>query len=355
MSYIKLHDISKKFHEEQALGRLNLLIEEGEFVALVGPSGSGKSTMLDIICGFEQSDSGYVAIAGKDVTDLTPKERDVAMVFQNYALFPHMTVAENLAFGMKIRKIAKKERQMKVAEVANLLSLSEYLNKYPKELSGGQKQRVALGRAIVREPKLFLMDEPLSNLDTSLREQMSSEIKKLQKVLSVTTLYVTHSQDEAMLMADKIVVLNKGVIHQVGTPHQIYQQPADLFVASFIGKPKINLITGCCQNGSFSIKNHCLGKLSYPDKYEGQELIIGIRSEHIEVTTNFNECHVTINNIAYLGQETLYYLENTHGLKLTVRQINPLVQSVGDDLFIKFNLEKAVLFDKQTTKRIGED
>lgn len=242
MSTVKYQNVKKSFDDNLVIQGADLEIQDGEFVVFVGPSGCGKTTLLRLLAGLETPTSGEIIIDGKDVTNISPKERNIAMVFQNYALYPHMSVAQNIGFGLKLRGASKSDIAEKTRIAADLLGLGELLDRKPRQLSGGQRQRVAMGRAIVREPSVFLMDEPLSNLDAQLRTQMRAEIKKLQQSLGVTTIYVTHDQVEAMTMADRIVVLQGGEIVQVGTPHDLYDNPVNSFVASFIGQPKMNMI-----------------------------------------------------------------------------------------------------------------
>ena len=244
MSNVILKNVKKIYDKKIDINNVDLEIKDKEFVVLVGASGCGKSTILRMIAGLEEITSGEILIGDKKVNDVPPKDRDIAFVFQSYALYPHMTVRENIAFGLKMRKVDKKTIAKKVQEAAEILDLTEYLDRKPKQLSGGQRQRVALGRAIVRNPKVFLMDEPLSNLDAKLRVQMRSEIKKLHEKLQTTFIYVTHDQTEALTMGDRIVVLNNGVIQQVDTPEEIYNNPANTFVAGFIGSPQMNFIEG---------------------------------------------------------------------------------------------------------------
>ncbi len=244
MSNVVLKNVIKKYDKNVVINNINLEIKDKEFVVLVGASGCGKSTILRMIAGLEEITSGEILIGDKKVNDIPPKDRDIAFVFQSYALYPHMTVRENIAFGLKMRKVDKKIIEQKVNEAAEILDLTEYLDRKPKQLSGGQRQRVALGRAIVRNPKVFLMDEPLSNLDAKLRVQMRSEIKKLHEKLQTTFIYVTHDQTEALTMGDRIVVLDKGVIQQFDTPEEIYNNPSNTFVAGFIGSPQMNFIEG---------------------------------------------------------------------------------------------------------------
>jgi multiple sugar transport system ATP-binding protein len=277
----------------KAVHELSLEIHDGEFLVLVGPSGCGKTTALRMVAGLEEISDGTIAIGGRVVNDLTPKERDIAMVFQNYALYPHLTVAENIAFGLRLRKEPKKTINEKIEWAGKLLGLTDYLDRRPKELSGGQRQRVAMGRAIVREPQVFLMDEPLSNLDAKLRVQMRAEIAKIQHEVGVTTIYVTHDQIEAMTMGDRVAVMRKGELQQLGAPQALYDNPENLFVASFIGSPAMNLVEGEIgrSNGDFRVR---LGEQELPipagvvskrpglADYVDRTVAVGIRPEHME-------------------------------------------------------------------------
>src|SRR5918911_1363794 len=256
MAEVTFDEVDKVFEGDvHAVVDLTLEVGDGEFLVLVGPSGCGKTTALRMVAGLEEISDGTVSIGGRVVNDLTPKERDIAMVFQNYALYPHLSVAENIAFGLRLRKTPKKTVDERVQWAGRLLGLSQYLDRRPKELSGGQRQRVAMGRAIVREPRAFLMDEPLSNLDAKLRVQMRAEIARIQRELGATTIYVTHDQVEAMTMGDRVAVLRKGRLQQVDTPQRLYASPANLFVASFIGSPSMNLIQAKVErrNGSLAV------------------------------------------------------------------------------------------------------
>jgi multiple sugar transport system ATP-binding protein len=295
MAEIVLDHVSKVYASggPTAVSDLNLTIDDGEFIVLVGPSGCGKTTALRMVAGLESITDGTISIGDRVVNTVPPKERDIAMVFQNYALYPHMTVYDNMAFGLKLRKLAKEEIDRRVRQAAKILGLEEFLERKPKALSGGQRQRVAMGRAIVREPKAFLMDEPLSNLDAKLRVQMRSEIARIQHDLSTTTLYVTHDQVEAMTMGDRVAVIRKGVLQQVDAPQYLYDHPNNLFVAGFIGSPAMNIVeaTLARSNGSFTaefggyrlaIPEDVLGV--HPDLkgFEGKQVIIGIRPEDME-------------------------------------------------------------------------
>ncbi|ONM46621.1 ABC transporter ATP-binding protein [Nocardia donostiensis] len=266
-----------------AVDQLNLEIEDGEFLVLVGPSGCGKSTSLRMLAGLEEVNDGRVLIGDKDVTHAEPKERDIAMVFQNYALYPHMTVAENMGFALKLAKVGKAEQQERVLAAAKLLDLEQYLNRKPKELSGGQRQRVAMGRAIVREPQVFLMDEPLSNLDAKLRVQTRTQIAQLQRRLGTTTVYVTHDQVEAMTMGDRVAVLKDGLLQQCASPRDLYRDPANVFVAGFMGSPAMNLFTLPVSAGSAQLGGHTLRLPREVADAAGSSITVGIRPEHFEL------------------------------------------------------------------------
>ena len=255
MSSLKIENISKTYGQLDILKNIDLNIEDGEFLVLVGPSGCGKSTTLRIIAGLEEPSEGEVYIGGEIVNDRDPSRRDIAMVFQNYALYPHMTVYENMAFGLTLRKRDASDIENRVQDAAEILMLTDYLKRRPKELSGGQRQRVALGRAIVRQPQVFLFDEPLSNLDAKLRSEMRLEIKKLHQMMGATMVYVTHDQTEAMTMGDRIAVMNNGIIEQIGTPQELYSSPSNIFVGSFIGSPPMNFIEGEINNSFFNSNN----------------------------------------------------------------------------------------------------
>lgn len=354
MGDILFKQVSKKYegNTNYALKNFNLELKAGELIVVVGPSGSGKSTLLELICGFEALTSGEILIEDQSVEDKLPKDRDVAMVFQNYALLPHLTVYDNIAFGMKIRKESKKVIQQKVEWAAQLLELTPYLKVKPKKLSGGQRQRVALARAIVREPKLFLMDEPLSNLDAKLRDTMSQEIKALHESLGVTMLYVTHDQVEAMTMADRIVILNQGEVQQVGSPLEIYHQPSNLFVAQFIGRPTINLFA--CKYAKLGIlleeTIHIL--LRHTALEEDKAYVLGIRSEHVQVVTE-GEAHfeARIQKVDYLGSESYLYL-NYKNCNFTAKDYSDTLYKVGSLVKIRLNLAKAHYFDQETKQNI---
>ncbi len=351
-----------------AVSDFNLDIADKEFIILVGPSGCGKSTTLRMIAGLEEISEGEVYIGDKLVNDVQPKDRDIAMVFQNYALYPHMTVFDNMAFGLKLRKTPKDEIKRRVNEAAKILEIEHLLDRKPKALSGGQRQRVALGRAIVRDPKVFLMDEPLSNLDAKLRVQMRVEITKLHQRLATTIIYVTHDQTEAMTMGTRIVVMKDGFIQQVDNPGQLYLHPSNTFVAGFIGMPPMNFINGTVEeeggrlvarfgNTSLVLPNEKYG-VDAVREYIGKEVIIGIRPEAISDDQNdiaqrpdtAFDAHVDV--VEMLGAETYIYL-TAQGINLTGR-VNPVnsTAAVGQDIRVAVDPYRICLFDKETEKRI---
>ncbi|KIN64236.1 ABC transporter related protein [Sulfitobacter noctilucicola] len=319
MGRIQLKQVQKKFGDVEVIPPLDLEIEEGEFVVFVGPSGCGKSTLLRLIAGLEDTTSGNIEIDGADATDLPPAKRGLAMVFQSYALYPHMSVRKNIAFPMKMAKMPEDEQNRRIESAAKALNLTDYLDRKPGQLSGGQRQRVAIGRAIVREPAAFLFDEPLSNLDAALRVGMRMEIGELHKKLETTMIYVTHDQVEAMTMADKIVVLQAGVIEQVGSPLELYRTPRNKFVAGFIGSPKMNLIEG---NEAAKHSAHT----------------IGIRPEHIEVSTTEGQWKGTVGVAEHLGSDTFIHIHGIEGCDpMTVRTAGDVPVKHGDTVFLTPN------------------
>ncbi|MBC2582300.1 ABC transporter ATP-binding protein [Clostridium sp. DJ247] len=353
---IKVYDDSKK-SKFYAVKNSNIQVEKGELVVFVGPSGCGKSTSLRMLAGLEDPTSGEIIIDGQVVNDMAPKNRDIAMVFQDYALYPHMKVKENLSFGLENMKIDKKEVAERVEMASNMLELSELLDRLPKQLSGGQRQRVALGRALVREPKVFLLDEPLSNLDAKLRVQTRKQIAELHKKLNATMVYVTHDQIEAMTLGDKIVVMNKGEIQQIADPQTLYNYPVNTFVAEFIGTPPMNLISAVLIDENtvdidglkITIAKEILSKC---ENYIGKRIILGIRPEHITVNNNQNTvCSVKANMIEFLGSENLLYFNiGTQEIIAKVNEQNKLSEDRVYD--IGFKLEKMSLFDSETEERI---
>lgn len=314
MSGVKLSQLVKKYADIEVVKSIDLDVQPHEFVVLVGPSGCGKSTTLRMIAGLEEITRGTVSIDDRVVNRVAPKDRDVAMVFQNYALYPHLNVAENIAFGLRIRKTPKDEVTTMVSEVAATLGLTDYLERRPAELSGGQRQRVAMGRAIVRHPKVFLFDEPLSNLDAKLRSQMRAEIKRLHKRLEVTSIYVTHDQVEAMTLADRIVVMHDGIIEQVGTPMELFLNPANTFVAGFIGSPPMNqfqaTLSGSASAPFAEIADQQVQLPAMPELADriGSEVTVGIRPEHAHVHTHINNpIKVELDLVETLGSEALLH------------------------------------------------
>ncbi len=359
MATVVLKDITKIYDGGvKAVDSVNVNIEDQEFVVLVGPSGCGKSTTLRMVAGLEDISSGELTIDGKVVNDVPPKDRDIAMVFQNYALYPHMSVYDNMAFGLKIRKFPKEEIEQRVKEAARILDIEELLDRKPKALSGGQRQRVAVGRAIVRQPKVFLFDEPLSNLDAKLRVQMRAEISSLHSRLKATMIYVTHDQVEAMTMADKIVVMKFGVIQQIGSPLELYNEPANKFVAGFIGSPPMNFLnakivmegdTMVADEGDFRIKLNDAQKKLLKD-YVGKEVVFGIRPEDIYAAPKAVEdetINAEVTVVEPLGAETHVYI-NTKSHQLIARLEPSVMVTVGQQVSFKPDLEKVTFFDGET-------
>lgn len=336
MANVKLTDIYKKYGTTEVVHGVNLSIHSGEFVVFVGPSGCGKSTLLRMVAGLEEITSGTIEIGDEIVNDIVPAERGVAMVFQSYALYPHMTVFENMAFGLKMAKVKKPEIEKRVHEAAEVLQISSYLDRLPKQLSGGQRQRVAIGRAIVRNPKVFLFDEPLSNLDAALRVQTRIEIAKLHSQLSATMIYVTHDQVEAMTLADKIVVLNKGIIEQVGSPIELYNSPKNKFVAEFIGSPKMNIIE-LEGNDKVSINN-----LQIPTHTSK----IGVRPEHISLADNSSSMlSGTIRHIENLGEHLLCYINTVSTHEITAKIDVKSKVDLNQEVYLKWNPEISHYFN----------
>jgi multiple sugar transport system ATP-binding protein len=302
MASVEIRDVRKSFGATNVIHGVDIDIKDGEFVILVGPSGCGKSTLLRMIAGLENITAGDIRIGNRVVNDVPPKERDIAMVFQNYALYPHMTVKDNMAFSLKLRKAPKEEIDSRVGKAADILGLKPLLERYPRQLSGGQRQRVAMGRAIVRDPQVFLFDEPLSNLDAKLRVAMRAEIKALHQRLKTTTVYVTHDQIEAMTMADKIVVMHDGIVEQIGAPLELYDKPANLFVAGFIGSPAMNFLKGKAQGGKFVSDSGITLPLNGHAASDGKAVTYGMRPEHLKLNPDGAPAEVIV--IEPMGSET---------------------------------------------------
>jgi multiple sugar transport system ATP-binding protein len=347
---IELKNIDKHYGAFHALKKVSLSIEKGSFVALVGPSGCGKSTLLRSIAGLETITSGDLHIAGKAMTGVPPRHRDIAMVFQSYALYPHMTVEENLTYSLRLHGVGKAEAKAKAAEVAATTGLSALLPRYPRQLSGGQRQRVAMGRAIIRNPKAFLFDEPLSNLDAALRVQMRKEIRALHDRLGATSVYVTHDQIEAMTMADWVVVMRDGIIEQQGRPLDLYDHPVNRFVAGFIGSPAMNFLDGTVSEDGGSVvlaggERIALGKPAEPNR----QVIAGLRPEHLRIAQGPANFHVEVGNVESTGSAT--YLGSRDD-RLQVVQTDRSSVAVGDRVGLEIDPALVHLFDPQTGARI---
>lgn len=386
MANVKMENVNKVYYGTQPTGKVwwqfwktggtnrevhviknaNLEVEDGEFLVLVGPSGCGKSTALRMIAGLEEVTSGDILIDNKKVNDVSPKDRDIAMVFQNYALYPHMDVYENMAFGLKLRKFPKTEIAARVEEAAELLSIKHLLHRKPKELSGGQRQRVAMGRAIVRKPKVYLMDEPLSNLDAKMRVQMRAELQKLHQRLGVTTIYVTHDQTEAMTLGSRIVILKDGIVQQINTPLHIYEFPANKFVAGFIGSPSMNFMNVKIEkddNNKFFISRQDL-RLEVPEEkknlimpYEGREIVFGIRPEDIEdvgfAREEFKKFDVkaAVEVSEPMGSEVLLHIKVSD--TTVSARVNPhTTAKIGNEIHVAFNMNKMHAFDIETERNL---
>ena len=356
MANLLMDNITKSYdNKTNAVESFNLAVEDGEFIVFVGPSGCGKSTTLRMIAGLEDISGGTFSIDGKKMNDVEPKDRDIAMVFQNYALYPHMTVYENMAFSLKLKGMPKAQINERVKNAAEILGLMDYLNRKPKALSGGQRQRVALGRAIVRDAKLFLMDEPLSNLDSKLRVQMRTEISKLHQRLKTTTIYVTHDQTEAMTMATRIVIMKDGFIQQIGTPKEVYDEPDNMFVAGFIGSPAMNFFNGRIEGDSFIMggtKLH-IPKSAMPEGLDGKEAVIGLRPEHISHQLQKEESTVEIelDVVELMGSEYMVY-GKLEGHSFVGRVEANMELAAGTVFPMAFDTEKARFFDPATEQRI---
>lgn len=345
MSFLEISNVTKIYpNGTQAVHETSLSIEKGEFMVFVGPSGCGKSTLLRMVAGLEDISQGEISLDGKVINKIDPSERDVAMVFQNYALYPHMNVYNNLAYGLKNRGIDKTLIREKVIETAELLQISQFLDSKPSLLSGGQRQRVAMGRAIVRNPKIFLFDEPLSNLDALLRIKMRLEIKKLQREMGVTSIFVTHDQVEAMTLADRLAVINNGIIEQLGTPIEIYNNPQSIFVAGFIGSPQMNFLDAELKNNvlktaSFTIPN-------FISNFNG-EVILGIRPEHF-LPSNKGEINISVDLVERLGSDNLIYGEINGKNDFCYRSPGNVSVNLGEQLSLNIVENKFYVFDKIT-------
>ena len=358
MADVALRDVVKRFDNVEAVRSISLDIPDKEFVVLVGPSGCGKSTTLRMIAGLEGATAGDILIDGEKVNDVPPKDRDIAMVFQNYALYPHMTVFENMSFGLRLRRFPKAQIRERVEQAARILDITELLDRRPKQLSGGQRQRVAMGRAIVRNPKVFLFDEPLSNLDAKLRVQMRTEIKRVHQKVRTTTVYVTHDQVEAMTLADRVVVMNGGRIEQIGTPQELYHHPKTRFVAGFIGSPAMNFVPARLENNGSGLALRVSDKFAFPvpagrtDRYRphlGKDLTFGLRPEHIteprgEGREPRSEFTVNLDVVEPMGMETMVFF--TVGHTEVCGRVEPTAASgPGEPMRLYANLSHMHLID----------
>src|SRR5579871_2669413 len=361
MAEVALRNVTKRFDHVEAVRGISLDIPNNEFVVLVGPSGCGKSTTLRMVAGLEEVSAGDIYIGGEIVNDLPPKDRDVAMVFQNYALYPHMTVFENMSFGLKLRKFSKDEIRRRVDNAARILDITELLDRRPKALSGGQRQRVAMGRAIVRNPKVFLFDEPLSNLDAKLRVQMRTEIKRVHQQVKTTTVYVTHDQVEAMTLADRVVVMNDGRIEQIGPPHELYHSPKTRFVAGFIGSPAMNFLPCRVEKNGAGLVLSVADGLTFPvpadrtGRYSaaaGKEVVFGLRPEHITEPRgggegDKSEFTVKLDVVEPMGMETMVFFR-LNGTEVCGRVEPTSASSPGQPMRLRANLNHMHLIDPAT-------
>ena len=348
MSFLELKNITKIYpNGTKAVDETSLKVEDGEFVVFVGPSGCGKSTLLRMIAGLEDITGGEISLDGKIINNIDPSERDVAMVFQNYALYPHMSVYNNMAYGLKNRGISKEDIATKVNDAAELLEIDQLLSRKPSMLSGGQRQRVAMGRAIVRNPKIFLFDEPLSNLDAKLRNQMRLEIKKLQRQMGVTSVFVTHDQTEAMTLGDRIVVINNGIVEQVGTPKDIYSKPNTKFVAEFIGSPQMNLFNCNIENGIAKLGD---GQINLDSSINIQDASIGVRPDDININQN-GKFETKANLVEYLGSDMIIY-SIIAGQDFSCKLSSKIDVKSGDNFKFDILASSVHIFDNTSGKRI---
>lgn len=349
---VKIENLTKKFGDVVAVDNFTMTFEDGELVVLLGPSGCGKSTVLNMLSGILPVTSGKIYFDEDDVTELPPQDRGVGICFQNYALYPHMTVLENIAFPLEIKKINKAERNEKAKEMAKLVHIENYLNRKPRELSGGQQQRVAIARALIKNPRLLLLDEPLSNLDARLRLEMREEIRRIQQETGVTTIFVTHDQEEAMSISDKIVLMKDGKLQQLDSPQELYDDPHNEFVASFLGNPPINKLSGVINDeGDFVLETSDVIKLNNPNAKPGQKVVLGIRPEAISLNQNEHDMTATIVQRYTMGKEELAFVKVGNN-EIRVYLSNDYNYKVGDTVNIKLRNKGIFLFDQQTGARI---
>ncbi|MFK7761721.1 MAG: sn-glycerol-3-phosphate ABC transporter ATP-binding protein UgpC [Roseobacter sp.] len=357
MAQVELKQVRKTYpNGAEAIFGVDMQIDDGELIVFVGPSGCGKSTLLRMVAGLETVTSGDIMIGEKVINDVSPSERDVAMVFQNYALYPHMSVRGNMSYGLKNRKMAKDEIEKRITDAAKMLKIDQFLDRQPNQLSGGQRQRVAMGRAIVRHPQVFLFDEPLSNLDAKLRVQMRIEIKKLQRRMNVTSIYVTHDQTEAMTLADRLAVINEGRVEQMGAPMELYSNPATLFVASFIGAPQINLIPAQFKDGA--LLNGTLSLPGFPDLPAGADLVMGVRPDVLRLADD-GQLSLNVDLVEQHGGENLIYgsLDGTttdagDPLEICFKASQTMLPQVDEKLRLGFDPSQAFVFRMDTGERL---
>ena len=357
MAAVEIRNVAKSYGPTDIIRGVDVQVPDGAFAVLVGPSGCGKSTLLRMIAGLEDIDKGEISIGGRVINDVEPKHRDIAMVFQNYALYPHMTIAENMGFSLRLAKQSKAEIEQRVGEAARILGLTDYLQRYPKQLSGGQRQRVAMGRAIVRQPQVFLFDEPLSNLDAKLRVQMRAELKDMHARFKTTTIYVTHDQIEAMTMADLIVVMRDGVVEQIGAPLDLYDRPANTFVGSFIGSPAMNFLTGTVRHDGAQQSFETASGFRLPvdaavGAADGLAVTLGIRPEHLQLADKGQGIGGKIITIEPTGSETFIVIQ-LGGDTISALLRHRYVAAVGDEVWFAPQPGATHLFDSVTTKRMG--
>ena len=359
MADVNLKEIYKSFGQNEVIHGISCDIRDGEFIVILGPSGCGKSTVLRMIAGLEVITKGDIVIDGKVVNQLEPADRDIAMVFQNYALYPHMTVFKNMAYGLKIRRMPKAEIEKRVQRAAEILELTPFLDRKPRQLSGGQRQRVAMGRCIVREPKVFLFDEPLSNLDAKLRVQMRQELRNLHETLNITSVYVTHDQVEAMTLGDRLIVMDNGYVEQIGSPLEVYEKPASHFVAGFIGSPAMNFFNARISRDGQSVKLSNTEAFSFQPELDlslrDKSVILGIRPEHFNVAKEGESTlQMQVDHVETLGADTLVHGRSGENNTLfTLRQPDIHRYQKGSSLSLSVSPEKLHLFDKESGKRIG--
>ena len=351
MSQISLQNLKKSFGKTQVIHDLSIDVKDGELIVIVGPSGCGKSTLLRMVAGLEDANEGNILIDNKKVNELEPMERNIAMVFQNYALYPHMTVFGNMAYGLKIAKVPKEEIESRVQKAAEILELGELLERKPNQLSGGQRQRVAMGRAIVRNPVAFLFDEPLSNLDAKLRVQMRLEIKKLQTQLKTTSLYVTHDQVEAMTLADRMIVMNEGNVEHIGTPLEVYTKPKTLFTAQFIGSPAMNILKGKSENNKVTLSNNT--SLKTNSDFKGS-VNIGLRPEDFKLDDN-GPIKINVELVELIGSNSLIHGRLDKSDEVLVASVQGVIKEniIGKNIGLSFNESKIHLFDINSGQRIN--